>query len=706
MKKSNLYILFALILAVFILGFSPKKPIDPKKEKKLHEIILRLLQTEHYNPVAINNDFSKAVFKNYIESLDPNKFFLIDSDIAEFEEYETQLDDLIKANDLTFFYFTFDRIMMRMREGREIYLNIFKNPIDFRVEEEGIPNLKSHQKQKKLSEIWRLAVKQEVLEELVKRLEIEEAKKHEDPTFEMLSLNELEQAAREYIKTKFERTTNNYTLLNREYFFQQYINAIAAQFDPHTSYLKPFSKDNFDENLSGKLEGVGLVFANTYGFLEINKIIVGGPAWKTKKLNDHDIILKVAQEDGSPVDVVGFSAFDLSKLTRGPKGTIVKLTIKKQDGSIKVVAIKRGVVEIDDSYAKSSIVEKNGRKVGVITLPKFYKDFDDNNNRDAAKDMARELELLKRSNVEGIVIDLRENGGGAMETVIDIARMFIDKGPVVQLKAPQKDINILSITESKMQWDGPLVIVTNKDTASSSEIFTATMQDYKRAIIMGGSQTYGKGTVQEVINLNQYNHDKETTLDYGALKLTVQKYYRINGEATQLNGIASDIIMPDSYTYQEYGERYLPHVLPNDKIKALTYVPYQPKYDTEKIIKASQARIQKNRIFQLIDERGKYQREKLKDNETDLQLTSNRAKKSKQEREEEAFYPIEEYTNGLSFLLTPAEQVLVKKDEGLALKRKTWFSRLARDIYIEEAVNVLIDMTNIQTQKVAFKTAK
>jgi carboxyl-terminal processing protease len=706
MKKSTIYTLFALIITVFTVGFSSKKAIDPKKEKKLHEIILRLLQSEQYDPVAINNDFSKAVFKNYIDALDPNKFFLIDSDIEEFEEYETQLDDLIKTNDLTFFYFTFDRIMLRMKEGREIYLSVFKNPIDFRVDEEGIPNLKSHQKQKKLHEIWRLAIKQEVLEELIKRLEIEEAKKQEDPTYEELSLNAVEQAAREYIRTKFERTTNNYTLLNREYFFQQYINAIAAQFDPHTSYLKPFSKDNFDENISGKLEGVGLVFANTNGFLEINKIIVGGPAWKTKKLNEHDIILKVAQEEGNPVDVVGFSAFELSKLTRGPKGTIVKLTIKKQDGSIKVIAIKRGVVEIDDSYAKASIVERNGKKIGIITLPKFYKDFDDDNSRDAAKDMAHELELLKQSNVEGIVIDLRDNGGGAMETVIDIAKLFIDKGPVVQLKAPQREINILSVTESAIQWDKPLVILTNKDTASSSEIFTATMQDYKRAIIMGGNQTFGKGTVQEVINLNQYNHDKGAMVDYGALKLTVQKYYRINGEATQLAGIASDIVMPDNYTYQEYGERFLPQVLPNDKIKALTYELYQPKYDTEKIIKASQARIQKNKIFQLIDERGKYEREKLKDNETDLELTANRAKKSKQARDEMIFYPIEEYTNGLSFSLTPLEQALVKKDEGLALKRKTWLSRLATDIYIEEAVNVLIDMSSAEAQKLAFKTGK
>lgn len=397
-----------------------------------------MLQSKHYSPAAIDNDFSKAVFKDYIDYIDPNKFFLTDADIQEFEEYETQLDDLIKANDLTFFYFTFDRIMMRMKEGREIYLSIFKNPFDFRVEEEGIVILKSHQKQKKLHEIWRLAIKQEVLEELVKRLEIEEAKKQEDATYEMLPLNTLEQTAREYIKTKFERTTNNYTLFNREYFFQQYVNAIAAQFDPHTSYLKPFSKDNFDENISGKMEGVGLVFANANGFLEINKIIVGGPAWKTKKLNNDDIILKVAQEDSDPVDVVGFSAFELSKLTRGPKGTIVKLTIKKQDGSIKVISIKRGVAELDDSSAKSSIVERNGKKIGVITLPKFYMDFDDDDNRDAAKDMARELTLLKQSNVEGIIIDLRDNGGGAMETVIDIVKLFVDKGPVVQLKDLRK----------------------------------------------------------------------------------------------------------------------------------------------------------------------------------------------------------------------------------------------------------------------------
>ena len=360
--------------------------------------------------------------------------------------------------------------------------------------------------------------------------------------------------------------------LDREDWFSIYLNVIAERFDPHTSYFAPEEKEKFDVSMSGKFFGIGARLQKKNDYVEITELISGGPAWRNKELEAGDLILKVAQGNGQPVDIGGMKLDEVVKKIKGPKGTEVRLTVKKVDGSVKVIKIVREEVEIEETYAKSSVVNKDGNLFGVIYLPKFYIDFENKDSRDAAKDVALEVDRLKKQGVQGIALDLRDNGGGSLKTVIDIAGLFIEKGPVVQVKSAGKSKEVLSDTDSKIQWDGPLVIMINNFSASASEILAAAIQDYNRGIIIGSTQSYGKGTVQNVIDLNQFVRNNSMG-DLGAFKMTTQKFYRINGGSTQLKGVSSDDVMPDKYSYIKIGERDADNAMPWDKIDPAPYNP-------------------------------------------------------------------------------------------------------------------------------------
>lgn len=352
--------------------------------------------------------------------------------------------------------------------------------------------------------------------------------------------------------------------LNRSDWFAIFLNAIVERFDPHTTYFPAEDKERFDISMSGKLEGIGARLQKKNDYTEISELISGGPAWRGKELEAGDVVLKVAQGDAEPVDVVGMRLDDVVKKIKGPKGTEVRLTVKKTDGSIRVITIIRDEVEMEETYARSSVVEKNGMKYGIIYLPKFYIDFENKDSRDAAKDVAIEVERLKDANVQGIIVDVRDNGGGSLKTVVDIGGLFIEQGPIVQVRTSEGKKEVLYDRDKKVAWDGPLVIMTNSFSASASEILAAAMQDYKRAVIIGGKQTYGKGTVQNVIDLNQFVRGSAYG-DLGALKTTTQKFYRINGGSTQLEGVASDVVMPNKFAYLKMGERDEKNAMPWDK---------------------------------------------------------------------------------------------------------------------------------------------
>jgi carboxyl-terminal processing protease len=700
MKKNYKILLVVLTLSLALVGFSlfpSKKASDPEKDKLLIELLTFVIEKGHYSPAAIDDNFSKGVYKDYLNALDPSKRFFLQSDIDEFARYEMQIDDQILNKDLSFFDLTYTRLMQRMEESKSYYKEALAKPFDYKAEEtfnadyEKIPYCKST---KELKERWRLQVKLSALSTLVEKQKLEEDKKKNTDTSKNEAPKAFEQMEKESRESTLNSLNDNFNFikdLDRNDWFSIYINAISSRFDPHTTYFAPNEKERFDLSMSGKLEGIGARLQKKNDFTEVSELISGGPAWRGKQLESGDVILKVAQANGEPVDVVGMRLDDVVKKIKGPKGTEVRLTVKKQDGTIKVITIIRDEVEIEETYVKSSVVEKDGYKYGIIYLPKFYIDFEDQNSRDAGKDVAIEVERLKNEGVQGIVMDVRDNGGGSLKTVVDIAGLFIEQGPIVQIKSAAGKKEVLYDRDAKVQWDGPLVVMINEFSASASEILAAAIQDYKRGVVIGSKQSYGKGTVQNVIDLNQFVRGS-TYGDLGALKTTTQKFYRINGGSTQLEGVKSDIAIPDKYAYLKMGERDIENAMPWDKIDPANYNIWDKQNNFDLAIKKSKARMQANTQLQLIDDNAKWLDERNKENVYNLNIDKFKAEQKALEEKNKKYKPIADYKNDFIFNSLPYELEAMQKDNVLKEKRERWHESLSKDIYIEEAIHILNDL--------------
>lgn len=710
MKRHFKKILLVLVVAIGLWSFMPKsKDGDPEKDKLLLELLTYVIEKGHYNPANIDDTFSKGVYKEYIDALDPSKRFFLQSDIDEFSKYETKIDDQILGRDLTFFNLTYNRLIQRMEESRAYYREILENPIDYKVDEtintdyENAPYCKDVSE---LKERWRKQIKLSTLSSLVEKQKLQEkGGDKKDAKIEVKSYEQLEKETRESALKSLNENFDFIKDLTRSDWFSVYVNAITTRFDPHTSYFAPEDKERFDVSMSGKLEGIGARLQKKNDFTEITELISGGPAWRGKELEAGDIVLKVAQGSAEPVDVVGMRLDDVVKKIKGPKGTEVRLTVKKQDGSLKVISIIRDEVEIEETYARSSIVEKNGVKYGIIYLPKFYIDFENKDSRDAAKDVAVEVEKLKAAGVQGMIVDVRDNGGGSLKTVVDIGGLFIDQGPIVQVRSAAGRKEVLYDRDPKVAWDGPLVIMTNEFSASASEILAAAMQDYKRAVIVGGKQTYGKGTVQNVIDLNQFVRGSSVG-DLGALKTTTQKFYRINGGSTQLEGVKSDVVMPDKYAYLKMGERDIDNAMPWDKIDPAQYKTWsnEPNYDYA--LASSKKRIANNTQMKLIDENAKWLDERNDVTTFSLQIDKYKQEQKQLDEANKKYKSLGDYTNKFEFKSLPDEEEQMKTDATLKEKRSRWHENLSKDIYIEEAIHVLDDLQNGSNKGVSNKVKK
>ncbi len=727
MKRNYKILIAVLLLSVTLFAFkmNSTKSSDPEKDKLLLELLTFVIQKGHYNPAAIDDKFSKGVYKDYIKALDPSKRFFLQSDIDEFSKYETLIDDEILNKDLTFFELTYNRLIERMGEGKKFYKEILATPFDYTVDEsfntdyEKAPYVKNMQE---LRERWRKQIKLSTLSSLTDRLEMQEKKEKgivdkdtvtkakvgdkindglhnlDQSKSDKSSVNdkpktfaELEKITRESSLKSLDEYFGFMSDLSRDEWFSVYLNSITERFDPHTSYLAPEEKERFDVSISGKFEGIGARLQKKNDFTEITELISGGPAWRGKQLESGDVIMKVAQGAAEPVDIVGMRLDDVVKKIKGPKGSEVRLTVKKVDGSIKTISIIRDIVEIEETYAKSSIVERNGLKYGVIYLPKFYIDFENKDGRDAGKDIAIEVEALKKAGVNGIALDVRDDGGGSLSTVVDIAGLFIEQGPIVQIKSAGRKKEVLFDRDKKIEWDGPLVIMVNSFSASASEILAAAIQDYKRGIIIGSKQTYGKGTVQNVIDLNQFVRSSNTG-DLGALKTTTQKFYRINGGSTQLEGVSSDIVMPDRYAYLKMGERDGDNAMPWDKIDPAAYTVWDHTANFDKAIANSKKRIAQSSQFKLIEENAKWIDARSKDNGYSLKFEEFKKNQKAIETAGKKYKSIADYDYHLKFTSLPVEAEAMKKDASLKEKRERWHESLSKDIYVEEALNVLDDL--------------
>ncbi|WP_077398972.1 carboxy terminal-processing peptidase [Cellulophaga omnivescoria] len=692
MKKNLILMLLGMLFAVASCSFTNKSldtVNDGDKDKLLIEIIAYMLEKGHYEPKDINDDFSVSVFEEFIDVLDPTKRYFLESDIKEFEKYKFQIDDQIKNTDISFFDLVHKRLMKRMSEASDIYKDILSKPFNFDTAEKIDINYEDQTfvaSKKELRERWRKQLKYATISTFDDKLTDKE---------KPLSKAEAEKAARELTKSTlddfFDFVNNEY---DREDWFGQYINTIVEGFDPHTYYFAPEDKDKFDVSMSGKFEGIGARLQKKKDQIKIVEVISGGPIWRDQTIEVGDEIIKVGQKPNEePVDVTGMQLNDAIKLMKGPKGTNVYLTVKKVDGSTQVVKITRDLVEMEESYAKSATVKKEDHTYGIINLPKFYVDFKDYSNRNAASDVAKEIERLKQAGMEGLVLDLRDNGGGSLRTVVEMAGLFIKDGPVVQVKSSgnTEEKVVHEDKDERIQWDGPLVLLVNELSASASEILAAAMQDYKRGVVIGSKQTFGKGTVQNLWSLSDIVRNNEHG-DLGALKVTTQKFYRINGGSTQLEGVKSDVVVPDKYSYIDLGERDQQNPLAWDKISPANYKTWDGYIDYKQTIANSAKRMAANSQLKLIEENAKWLKEQQDENVVSLSYSDYKKEKEKLLEKSKHFKGIYDYKTGLTFESLKYEKDLFVKDTILKEKRERWHKDLARDVYVEEAISVLKDL--------------
>lgn len=695
MKRNLNIFLLAIFVAFASCSFTTKTFDNPDKDKLLMQLITYLLEQGHFQPKDFNDDFSRDVYSRFLKRVDPYKHYFYQSDLDNFKKFELELDDQIRNYDVQFFNLVYEQLMLRIEESNATYKAILSSPFDYDIDEtfQSDPDqLEFVNSKKQMRERWRKQLKLSTLSNYHDLVSEQDSNKEDSETI-LKSKSELEAESRAATLKSLEEAAVYMNDLRRDDWLSMYINSIAESFDPHTFYFAPQDKERFDASMSGKYEGIGARLQKKMDEITITELISGGSAWRQNKLQVGDIILKVRQEDEEEsVSVVGMRLDDAVKLIKGPKGTNVILTLKRVDGSIEDLRIPRDEIELEETYAKSSIVKKDNYEFGVINLPKFYIDFKDKDSRNATTDVKKEIQRLKAEGMDGLVLDLRNNGGGSLKTVVDIGGLFIKEGPIVQVRSTGEDREVLSDRDKNIDWDGPLVILVNEFSASASEILAAAMQDYKRAIIIGSKQTYGKGTVQNVIDLNRMVRNN-TSGDMGAFKFTTQKYYRINGGSTQLEGVKSDVVVPNRYTYVDMGEKDQDNPLPWDEIQPANYTLWESSIDYQIMIDRSRARMDTSPEMKLIDENAQWIKKVRSKDLYSLRYDVYDADLKLNEKESKRFESLKDYESGLSFESLPYELPIMENDSVFKKNRERWHETLQKDIYMEEALNVLTDLT-------------
>lgn len=698
----NTLLLFIPLTSLVFCFNSPKN--DDDKMSTIMISVKNTLSYLHYSPKPINDAYSQEVYKHYFEMVDASKRYFMQSDMAEFAQHKTKLDDYLNQGDLRFYKLTIDRLYDRVDQIDKITQDILSKPIDLDEDETLVlePKAKNYAANSaELAKEWKKYIKYNILQEmetLTAKEEMQKEKKDSVQRFNLKDTIKLEiltpeakrikatQEVKELVTDSFRRLKKR----NKMDWFTVYMNAYTEVFDPHTNYYSPKNKEDFDTQFKGKIIGIGALIQEKRGYLYLGALTIGAPAWKSKQLSEGDKILKVKSKPSEDaVNVVGMLSDEAVRLIRGEKGTKVTLTVEKKDKTIKDVTLIREEVAIEDTFARSIIVNsKDGKKYGFINLPSFNADFEDAKGRNASDDIKNELIKLKAQNVEGIVLDLRNNGGGSLTEVGDIMGLFMNAGPYVQVKDGNGKIQTLSNKTNTPLWTGPLVIMQNELSASASEILAGAMQDYGRAVVIGSPQSFGKGTVQTFVDLNRFLNTND---DFGSLKLTIQKFYRITGESTQRKGIQSDIQMKDFFTYSEIGERYDDYALAWDKIPAVSYQPLN-YFSVTALQKGIEARLANNKTYQLIQESSQW-KENL-DKEESISLNQKKFNEVMKTRKSQIkkFKSLEKFNNGLKFVVNPDEAVREKTDEAFAKKTENWMKNLQRDLYLEEAVNVISEM--------------
>ena len=693
---------FAPLMTLMFCFNSPQN--DEEKMQTIMISVKNTLSYLHYSPKPINDAYSADVFDKYLEMMDPAKKFLLQSDVDEFTKHKTKLDDYLNRGDISFFNLTVDRLSARTKEVEKLSQDILSKPINFDENEELIlePKLKTYPKnQEELRNEWKKFIKYNILQEIEtlnakeqtqkeKKDSVNKFKLKDTIKLQILTPQQKQAKATDEVKDLLTSMFKRYDKRKKMDWFSVYMNAYTEVFDPHTNYFSPQDKEDFDVSFKGKVIGIGATIQENKGKILIGTLVVGAPAWKSKQISEGDEILKVQSKKGEePINVSGMLVDEAVRFIRGEKGTEVVLTLRKKDGSIKEVKMIREEVAIEDTFARSIIVNTpNGKKYGFINLPSFNADFENAKGRNASDDIKAELIKLKAQNVEGIILDLRNNGGGSLTEVVDIMGLFMKNGPVVQVKDGNGKIQVLKNKQNDPIWTGPLVIMQNELSASASEILAGAMQDYGRAVIVGSPQSFGKGTVQTFVELNRFLN---TSDDFGALKLTIQKFYRVNGKSTQLKGVDSDIPMKDIFTYEEIGERYDNYALPWDQVSTSGFAPLNT-LNMSNLVNNSAKRLTQNKNYQLLLESAQWKEKLDKEEKVTLNLKEFESLMKARKVQIEKFKSLIKFNNGLNFTLHADEAKRGKTDEVFAKKSENWLKNLKRDIYLQETVNIISEM--------------
>lgn len=702
----RLPILILLLAGGFFLASSMDKPQNdpPGKYERILQNITEMLKEGHYSPKSINDEFSKEIFLKYFENLDPNKNIFLSEDLVSLKKYETKIDDEMKGAPIEFFLAAGNIFNKRMEESELIYKEILAQPFDFSINENIIADpakLEFPASLNERKESWRKWLKYQTLDRYADLLDIRNKNKNEKD-FVVKNDAELEKDAREKVIKIMERTFERYKFkFTEEDKFNVFARTITNAMDPHTEFFPPVDKRYFDEQMSGRFFGIGASLIYDEGNIKINTVLAGSPAWKSGEVQVGDVITKVAQGKEEPVELTGYIVEDAVKIIRGKKGTEVKLTLKKQNGNLKTISLIRDEIIQDETFARSAIVQNGAAKLGYIFLPEFYANFDEPNGNRSYIDVANEIKKLKEEKVDGIIMDLRNNGGGSLYDVVQMVGLFIERGPIVQVKDRDGKPNILEDKNKEVLYDGPLAVMVNEFSASASEIFAAAIQDYGRGIVIGSTTTFGKGTVQRNIGLDPTAGFLSSNSDIGTIKLTLQKFYRVNGGSTQLKGVSSDIVLPDNYEYLKFREKDDPDALPWDEINKANINNWKPAYDLSSIRKLSEARLENNMAFKLIKENTEWL---SKQNDKVYSLNLDQFRKDQQAirstiRQIESLKKLE---NEMNISSLPQDANKFSYDKGKQDRFDQWLKNLKKDIYLDQVSKITTDMvtqTNIALGK-------
>ena len=712
MSKKFLPIFLVLTAASLFIAYSTQGKNEKDNPKSKYAKVLRnvgiILEEGHYSPKKIDDNFSKTAFKKFIEDLDNAKNIFLQSDIDALKKYETKIDDEIHGAEIKSFFDVNEIYLKRLNEASILFNAILAKPFEFTKDEAiqtDVEKLSFPKTLTERTEVWRKYLKYLVLSKFVDMQEEREKNSATKKNFNSVadSINKvpfkakadstLEREARDAVRKQMARYfTTKINRENTEENFSTFINAITGTMDPHTTYFAPVDMRSFNEGMSGSFFGIGAQLKDDDGKIKIASLISGGPAWKQGDLKVDDEIIKIAQANADPVDVTGYDVPDAVKLIRGAtKGSEVRLTVKRTDGSIKVITLLRGKVDLEDTFAKSAIINGD-KKIGYIYLPEFYLNFNDASGHKCSEDVANEIKKLKAENVDAIIMDLRNNGGGSLPEVVKMAGLFIQEGPICQVQSRGEKPYTWKDNDNTVLYDGPLTVMVNEFSASASEIFAAAIQDYKRGIVIGSTSTYGKGTVQRTIPLNPERKNElfgnENKDDLGSIKLTLQKFYRVNGGSTQLKGVTPDIVLPDRFESLKFREKDNTLSLPWDEIAKVDYTTWTSTLtdNPSSYLKNSETTTLGKIKTTLLE------MDKLNDKEYSLNST-----KFKQEKKQlNATYKV------LDSLFKLQKELVVKNSAADAIpvdaakdkveKNNAWLKRLSNDIYIDESVKIMRNM--------------